>query len=98
MFGQLHRLKREGIIESVPPRLEKVTIGGPAWELDTTSFCAINASAWANKATSCRHWQLRINGATLSDHLAIHHGKTNREIATALAVLAMFLTILIAII
>ena len=95
-FSALHRLRAEGIIESVPSRHMTVGIGSP--DPDTTSFCAINASAWNNKLTPCRYWSLQMQGAKLSDYLTIYHAKRNQEIATLLSVLGVCITIVIAII
>ena len=98
-FSELHRLKNEGIIDSVPGRVVGVSIGVPYYAGEgTTSFCSIDASAWSNKAVGCRHWQLRIDDAKLSDHLTIYHAKRNQEIATGLAVVAIVITVVVAII
>ena len=95
-FSALHRLKTEGIIDSVPRRRMTASIGAPT--PDTTSFCAVNSSAWSNKQTSCRYWSLRIKDADLADYLAIYHTKKNQEVATILSVLAVCIMVVVAII
>ena len=98
-FSDLHRLKNAGIISSVPRRRVGASIGGPFYIGEgTTSFCAVNASAWSNRATGCKHWQLKMDAASLSDYLAIYHANRNQEIATGLAVLAIVITVVISIV
>ncbi len=95
-FPQLHRLKKEGIIDKVPLRYSKVVLGN---ELkNTTSFCAISASAWQNPRQACEHWTLKIQGASIADYLAIHHSNRNNTLAIWISVLALFLTIVVAIV
>lgn len=92
-FSDMHLLRRQGIIETVPQRY--MTAGSQA---STTSYCAVNASAWNNKLTPCRFWSLQIGGTSLADHLTIYHSRRNQEIATLLSVVGVVITIVIAIV
>ena len=93
-FLELHALKKADILPSVPPRM----VVPSSYNGGSTSFCAINAPAWSNRNTRCKYWQLKIPEAKLSDHLTIYHSKRNQEIATGLSVLALCVTVIIAIV
>ena len=98
-YTNLKTLEQEGIVEAVPPHETTMPSGITALIIEsTTKFCAVNASAWNNKLTSCRYWKLRMDGASLSDYLTIYHTQRNQEIATGLALLAIVVTVVLSII
>lgn len=95
-FAQLHILEKHGIIDNVPPRKMLAVIGGH--RPDSTSFCAVNSSAWNNRQQQCRYWTLKIRGATLADYLAIYHSQRNNLIAIGFSVVAIVVSVVLAIV
>ncbi|MBI2398472.1 MAG: hypothetical protein HYV17_11810 [Xanthomonadales bacterium] len=99
MFQDLHLLRQQGIIDSVPSRVVTPAMGRmAAFSKGSTESCAVDSSAWRNRHQGCRFWQMKIKDASLSDHLAIYHSRRNQEIAAGLAVLAICISVIVAIV
>ena len=95
MFGEAHELKREGIISSVPRRL--VTPGFMPPDYGSTSFCAINSSAWSNPQQKCSSWTLKKPGMAISDYIAIDQAEKHSLASTWITIVGIIAAFIIAI-
>jgi len=86
-FANLRRLQCAGIVDQEFRRnmVMSVETASP----DTTDICAIAARAWNNNDEKCSHWMIKIEGATVADHLAIKESKSNFRVAVAAMVISL---------
>lgn len=88
-FGELHQLHKAGF---VPEFRRRVTESNT--DFGSTEICAISSSAWLKANEICKHWVLRIEGASIADYLSIFHDKRNYRV-TILGIAIALLTFLI---
>jgi len=86
-FADLRRLHSTGIVDQVFRRNIMMSIGTTS--PDTTDICALAAPAWNKNDVKCSHWMIKIENATVADHLAIKESKSNFRVAVAAMVISL---------
>ncbi len=95
-FGRLHALKKHGIIAKsrVPARV--VSMSNIPGDFGSTAFCAVTSKAWQRNAKRCKHWMLRIEGASVADYLSLYQARRSQQWAIWLGVAAIFIAVAVA--
>lgn len=75
-FGEINKLSAAGYIPKYRRRVNASNIN-----YGSTEICAVSSKSWLNPMKKCKHWVLRIEGATISDYLSIYHDKRNYKAA-----------------
>ena len=94
-FRELRTLQEHGIIKQHYRRL--LGASNDPSDFGETEFCAVASSAWRKNRKSCRHWVLRITGASIGDYLSIYNDRRSYAIAKWGAIIAAVVAVLIAI-
>lgn len=93
-FGELVRLREAGM---VPVRYRRrLNCSTTSGDFGSTEICAVASDSWLRPKVSCRHWVLRIKGASIADYLAIHHSRLSYRLTVTAAIVGGFLAIVLA--
>lgn len=94
-FTKLHQLKSRGVLKSVPARV--LGASNTPGDFGSTAFCAVGSKAWQKRAKRCKHWRLRIAGASIGDYLSLYHDERNAQISLWVGIFAIVIGVLVAV-
>jgi hypothetical protein len=89
-FGELRVLNEQRIVRQRFPRL--VGMSNTPGDFGTTEFCAVAAPAWLQNDRRCKHWSLKIEGATIADYLALHSSRDTLRQTLWVAMIALIVS------
>jgi hypothetical protein len=95
MFVEAHELKRAGIVSSVPRRI--VTPGFTPPDYGSTSFCAVDSSAWSNPQQQCQSWTLKKPQMSIADYIAIDQAEKHSRASIWITIVGIIAAFIIAI-
>lgn len=89
-FSELRKLSDAGYVPKFRRRVSASNI-----DFGSTEICAISSKSWLEPTKKCKHWVLRIQGATIADYLSIHHDRRNYKSAIWSACIGSMVTVLL---
>jgi len=97
-FGRLHALKERRIISksNVPARV--VGMSNIQGDFGSTAFCAVTSKAWQRNDKRCKHWALRIEGASVADYLSLYQARRSSRSAIWLGIAAIVIAVAVAVV